>query len=161
MESFEQYFEKYEYLIYGAMVYLKIYRDKDDFYQIGLGALYEAFLKFDSEKGEFDKYAYATILGRLRTNMTRTNRHTNHLISVEPHSITASQNFITYDSPLQWLIFETYLTHLTPHQARVITERYWCNNDVKTTALHLGISCGAVKNCTRDAFVTLRKHYKK
>ncbi len=160
MESFETLYDTKQHLIYGALRYLKIYRNKDDYYQIGVLALWEASLHFDETKGTFDTYAYSMILGRLKTALTKANRYESRARSFEPADLSQMSYENTTDLDLQQLLFESYTMYLTPKQANVILERFLYNHDVKTVAKKLGISENAVKNRTRDAMITLRKIYK-
>ncbi len=158
MESFETMYENYNYLIYAAVRYVKVYTDYEDYVQIATGAFYEAYVNFDEEKGKFSSYAYAMMIGRLRTEMTRNNRYQSRRIVISP------QDFSQYESKLQTtqifetLEFESYTKLIPKAQADVITERFLYHNDVKTTAKRLNISETTVKNRTRCALATLRQH---
>ncbi|WP_328585741.1 sigma-70 family RNA polymerase sigma factor [Rossellomorea aquimaris] len=54
---------------------LHIYKNQQEFYQIGLIALWEANKKYDPTKGAFPPYAYSYIKGRMLTEMTKSNQH--------------------------------------------------------------------------------------
>lgn len=160
MKSFDTEYEQYLPLVYGAMKYLKIYDQKDDFYQIGLVALWEAMVRYDEKKGKFESYAYSYILNRMKTMMSRMNYYR------ERHQITEDKYLNMYaDKPyasciLNDLVFETYLKFLTDNQQEVVVERYLYNHSVLETSNRLGISVNAVKNRTRDALNKLRKMLK-
>lgn len=81
MESFEQVAVQYKPMIYKIINSLHIYANKDEFYQIGLIGLWEAFKRFDPEKGEFMSYAYSYIKGKLMTEMKQSNKHTENSFS--------------------------------------------------------------------------------
>jgi RNA polymerase sigma factor (sigma-70 family) len=74
MESFEESVKKYEPMIYKIINSLHIYKNKEEFYQLGLIGLWEASLRFDDRKGEFLNYAYTYIKGLFLTEMNRTKR---------------------------------------------------------------------------------------
>jgi RNA polymerase sigma factor (sigma-70 family) len=71
LESYERLVAQYEPMIYKIMFSLHLYKDIDEFYQIGLIALWEASQRFDAKKGEFTSYAYTTIRGKLLTELTK------------------------------------------------------------------------------------------
>ncbi|WP_100407645.1 sigma-70 family RNA polymerase sigma factor [Bacillus solitudinis] len=58
---------RYAPLVKKQLLSLKIYKDYDEYYQIGLIALWEAQSKFNPDKGTFATYAIATVRGRLLT----------------------------------------------------------------------------------------------
>ncbi len=57
--------KKYTPMIYKIMAQLHIRQNTEDFFSEGICALYEAYLKYEKEKGDFSPYAYANIRGRL------------------------------------------------------------------------------------------------
>ncbi|GHI00006.1 sigma-70 family RNA polymerase sigma factor [Neobacillus kokaensis] len=65
MESFEQLAEQYQPMIHKIISSLHIYKNKDEFYQDSLIALWKARQRFDPEKGSFTNYAYTYIKGTL------------------------------------------------------------------------------------------------
>ena len=58
-------------MIYQIIHSLHIYKNHDEFYQIGLIALWEASNQFDETKGAFLSYAYATVKGRILTEIAK------------------------------------------------------------------------------------------
>ncbi|MDB8559594.1 sigma-70 family RNA polymerase sigma factor [Turicibacter sanguinis] len=158
--SFECWYEEKLYLVYGAMKRLHIQGNTDEFYQIGLVALWEASLRYEEEKGEFDSFAYSYIINRMKTMLTGMTRYQ------ERHCVTEDQLLDTYegssfgDQVMEELMMESYLRGVTPNQQEVVRERYVLNYSVEDVAKHLGISVNAVKNRTRDAMNKLRKSLK-
>ena len=75
MEQFETLKEQYEPMIFKIIQSLNIYKNKTEFYQTGLIALWEAHERFDPEKGQFTVFAYTYIRGRMLTELKRTNRN--------------------------------------------------------------------------------------
>lgn len=74
MESFEQVAEQYTPMIYSIMRRFTIYKNKEEFFQVGLIALWEAQQHYDPEKGTFTNYAYNYILGRFLSEFRRHNK---------------------------------------------------------------------------------------
>ena len=75
MESFEQIAVQYTPMIYSIIRKLNIYKNKDEFFQTGLIALWEAHQRVDSEKGTFTSYAYSYIHGKILTELSRSKRN--------------------------------------------------------------------------------------
>ncbi|CAM3572184.1 hypothetical protein GCM10009865_09690 [Aeromicrobium ponti] len=70
MESFKQIAAQYEPMIHKIMNNLNIYKNKDEFFQLGLISLWEAWKKFDSEKGKFVTYAFSYVKGKMLKELT-------------------------------------------------------------------------------------------
>ena len=69
--QFEQLAQQYNPMIHRIMNKLHIYKNKEDFHQVGLIALWEAHTRFDASKGDFAPYAYSYIQGRLKNALTK------------------------------------------------------------------------------------------
>ncbi len=62
---------QYTSMIHRFINKLHIYKNKEDYQQIGLIALWEAHTKFDNAKGAFPPYAYSYIQGRILNALTK------------------------------------------------------------------------------------------
>lgn len=60
--AFEDWDEKKVHLVYGPIKQLNIQGQRDEFYPIGLVALWEASVRYEEGKDEFDSFAYSYIL---------------------------------------------------------------------------------------------------
>src|SRR4051812_6635046 len=58
-------------MIHRVINTLHIYKNKDEFHQDGLIALWEAGKRFDSKKGQFPTFAYAYIKGYLLMELSK------------------------------------------------------------------------------------------
>lgn len=86
MESFEQVAEQYTPMIYNIIHSLNIYKNTDEYYQIGQIGLWEAYERFDPEKGQFLNYAYAYVKGKILTELKKSKNY-------EDHTCPASEEF--------------------------------------------------------------------
>lgn len=75
MESFEQLAAQYETMIHKIMHSQNIYKNKEEFYQLGLITLWEAWKNHDPEKGTLLSYAYSMIKGKIMNELTNQNKH--------------------------------------------------------------------------------------
>lgn len=73
MPHIEQLFVENEELIKKVIAKLKIYRDYDDYMQIGRIALWQATENFDESKGEFAMFAYMNIKFAIVRELTKSN----------------------------------------------------------------------------------------
>jgi RNA polymerase sigma factor (sigma-70 family) len=71
LESFEQLAIQYEPVIQRIMYSLHIYKNRDEFPQDGIIALWEASKRFDPAKGNFPTYAYHYIKGYILMELTK------------------------------------------------------------------------------------------
>ena len=65
MMEFEQLAANYSKMIYSMIHSLGIYKNQDEFYQIGLISLWEASQHYDEQKGAFPAYLRKSIRGKL------------------------------------------------------------------------------------------------
>lgn len=141
--------EQYRYLITLGMKKLKIMGHYDDFYQIGLEAIWEATQKYDSLKGEFEPFAYFYIINRMKTAMTKMNQFQAWFVVTEDKLLERNSHVVY---PMEDISIEDkYFNGLTAKQKVVMVERFLNNRSVEETANYLGITIDAVKNRTRDA----------
>jgi RNA polymerase sigma factor (sigma-70 family) len=78
MESFDLVQEQYTPMIHSIIRKLSIYTNKDEFFQIGLIALWEASRRFNPQKGLFSNYAYAYIKGMMMQELTKRKKEEEH-----------------------------------------------------------------------------------
>src|SRR5690606_14313805 len=71
MGSFEEFVEQYTPMIHHIMRSLHIYKNSEEFYQIGIIALWEAYMRFEPDKGKFSTFAYSYMKGRMMTELTK------------------------------------------------------------------------------------------
>ncbi|PAE23416.1 MULTISPECIES: sigma-70 family RNA polymerase sigma factor [Bacillaceae] len=71
MESFEQLAAQYEPMIHNIMQKLNIYKNTEEFYQLGLITLWQAWKNHNDAKGAFLSYAYSMVKGKMMTELTR------------------------------------------------------------------------------------------
>ena len=162
MESFEQVKDQYTPMIYKIISSLNIYTNKDEFFQVGLIGLWEAYERFDPEKGHFMNYAYTFIKGRLLTEMSRANRHAERMVTVE-------EEFWAYmedesSCPLEEDILLSYCrtAELTENQTKWVLYTFLKDLTVTEIAAIEQVSPSAVKAWRSGAKGKLKKaHLKK
>ncbi|WNS75190.1 sigma-70 family RNA polymerase sigma factor [Bacillus sp. DTU_2020_1000418_1_SI_GHA_SEK_038] len=157
MESFEQVTDQYTPMIYKIISSLSIYTNKDEFFQVGLIALWEAYERFDAEKGIFTSFAYAYIRGRLQTEMTRMNRHADKTVHVQEkflEDIEDDFNFCTMDEDI--LLSYCQAGKLTENQTKWVLYTFLKELTVSEIAAIEQVSLSAVKNWRTGAKEKLR-----
>jgi RNA polymerase sigma factor (sigma-70 family) len=86
VENFNEIVKQYEPMIHKIILTLGIYKDREEFYQTGLIALWQAAERYNQERGAFSSFAYPYIKGHLQTEMTKRNKHGEQYISVDDES---------------------------------------------------------------------------
>ncbi|QPC45568.1 sigma-70 family RNA polymerase sigma factor [Mangrovibacillus cuniculi] len=71
MEPFTELAENYTNMIHKVIHTLRIYQHHEEYYQIGLIALWEAHERFEDDKGDFAPYAYSYIKGKMLHELNR------------------------------------------------------------------------------------------
>jgi DNA-directed RNA polymerase len=83
VESFEQVAAQYDPLIHRIMNDLSIYKNRDEFYQLGLISLWHVWENYNSEKGNFIAYAFSYMKGKLKNELTKQTKHIERFIYPE------------------------------------------------------------------------------
>ncbi|RNF39473.1 sigma-70 family RNA polymerase sigma factor [Planococcus salinus] len=83
MENFEKVLVQYEPMISALIRKLHIYRDYDGFRQVGKIALWQAWRKFDEEKGNFTPFAYRSMQGAMLDELKRESRLAERMLIAE------------------------------------------------------------------------------
>lgn len=74
MQEFESVLAQYEPMISHSIRKLNIYRDHEQYRQVGRIALWQAWTRFDTEKGDFTPFAYRSIRGAMLDELKRESR---------------------------------------------------------------------------------------
>lgn len=155
MENFEEIVEQYTPMIYHMMRSLHIYKNQEEFFQIGLIALWEARQRFNSDKGTFSTYAYSYIKGRMLTELSSQNK-------VEERNVYPDEVFweTAVDTmgqpPLQLEQLLSYCDGLTDKQKQWVTYTFYFGLSVVEIAEIENVSPSAVKKWRSGALAKLR-----
>ncbi|MFC6037886.1 sigma-70 family RNA polymerase sigma factor [Paenisporosarcina macmurdoensis] len=143
METFEDVLDKFEPMIHACMRKLHIYKNYDSFKQAGRIALWKAWQRYDSSKGNFAPFAYRSIYGSLLDELKKTVIEKNiiladdELLEIILHrSVETSLDSERLIKALSQLnLAEQQLIHL------LFVERF----SLDKVALHFGITKAGVK----------------
>ncbi|OZM56395.1 hypothetical protein CIB95_11515 [Lottiidibacillus patelloidae] len=151
-QSFEEVLEQFMPLIKGQLKALNIYKDHDNFYQIAMIALWDAYRNFDDEKGRFSTYAFRYVRGRLLTALQESRNYD------ERNQL--QDTFVEDSVEEEFCVDETiegYLRHLTDNQQKWL--RYYVYGQLTPSeiAAKENVSVEAVKSWRRQAIKKLRR----
>ncbi|MFE8696412.1 sigma-70 family RNA polymerase sigma factor [Cytobacillus sp. FJAT-53684] len=158
MESFEQISSQYTPMIYKIMSTLSIYKNKDEFFQAGLIALWEAYGQFDEEKGNFTSYAYSYIKGRLLTELSKISKHVERMTPVEDDFWDQIEDeFSVCSMDEEILLSYCQAGELTENQTKWVLYTFLKELTVTEIAASEQVSPSAVKSWRSGAKGKLRK----
>jgi RNA polymerase sigma factor (sigma-70 family) len=150
LESFEQLSAQYVKMIHSIIHSLHIYKNKEEYFQIGLISLWQASSRFDPSKGSFTNYAYSYIKGKILNEL-----HKNKLI--EERNVHVEEEILElmaesyFDHPLQETLLLSYCVDLTENQKKWLMDTVSLNLSVKEIAKKEGVSVSAVKQWRQGA----------
>ncbi len=156
MEGFEELAKQYEPMINKIMKLLHIYKDKDEFFQLGLVGLWEAKLKFDPNKGEFTNYAFTYIKGLFLTEMSKTNRHAERTVYPLDEFWEVIEDSGA-EVPFEVKELLTYCEFLTVGQTKWVLYSCVDGLSVREIAAKEGVSVSAVKTWRNGAKRKIRE----
>ncbi|RFU61131.1 sigma-70 family RNA polymerase sigma factor [Peribacillus glennii] len=157
MNEFSKLAEQYTPMIHHIIKSLAIYKNKEDFVQIGLIGLWEAKSKFDPDKGKFLTYAYTTVKGKILNEFTKESLFETRNTPLEMESQDFVQKAVTFDEPLQLETLKTYCEGLTKNQADWLLLTFQEQKSLPEIASQLGVTVSAVKSWRQSALKKLRK----
>lgn len=159
MEEFEKVAEQYTPLIHHMIKRLNIYKEKDEFIQIGLIALWEASRAYDSAKGQFLSYAFMTIKGRMLSHMQKSNK----IHMREQLKETGMDNLVQDEYRmlmLECLIPRTFLNTLTKNQSCWLIQHIHYGKTTKEIAADCQTTTASVKSWKRTTIKKLQDYHK-
>jgi RNA polymerase sigma factor (sigma-70 family) len=153
-QSFEEVLNQFTPLIKGQLKALNIYKDHENFYQIAMIALWEAYRNFSEEKGSFSAYAFGYVRGRLLTALKKS------AVYEERNELqeTFEEGGVEDDYLMKETI-EAYLEHLTDNQRKWVTYYVFQQLTPTEIAEKENVSVEAVKSWRKQAIKKLRNVY--
>lgn len=146
--EFEQLAAQYSNMIHSIIHSLHIYKDHDEFYQIGLIALWNAQENFDVTKGQFSTYAYSFIKGRMLNHLKKETKQENHCSAISEEDWVE----IGYeDRFLEKEMLLSYFYHLTDKEKQWVLLRFYEGISNREIAERLELKVTSVRACERRA----------
>lgn len=158
MESFEQLAKQYEPMIHKIIRALNIYKNKEDYFHIGLVGLWEASEAFNPEKGDFTNYAYTFVKGHILNEMNRNNRLEERSVHPKEEYWETVEETNTHH-PLEVEFLLSYCQMLTEKETKWVI--YTCVDflSVREIADKENVSLSAVKQWRSSAKKKLKEQW--
>lgn len=154
METFDEVLMKYEPMIYACVRRLRIYKDYEQFIQIGRIGLWNAWKRYQNEKGDFTPYAYRTIYGSMLDELKQSSAYDQHTFPTENdilQRLMGSAESVNGSSSLL-----EALESLTNRERHIIQLLFIDGYTLDEVANYLGISKSGVKKRRERTLVKLR-----
>lgn len=150
--SFDQLLLQYEPLIHRVMNTLHVYRNKEEYYQVGLIALWEAERSFSEEKGAFLPYAYTVIRGRMLDFLKKQKKYESETPTTCEEQLEGSYEMNAFDT------LQEYVALLTPKQQKWLLYTYEHDYSLKQIAALEQTTVEAVKSWRKQALKKIRNY---
>ncbi|PAE11502.1 RNA polymerase subunit sigma-24 [Niallia circulans] len=105
-KNYEQLVEEFTPMIHHMIKKLLIYKDKQEFFQIGLISIWETMSQFKEEKGKYSNYLYRHMQGRFLDELKRRTRE------AEWNDYPSEEFWALMESPILYREEEDYIKGL-------------------------------------------------
>ncbi|WP_409291983.1 sigma-70 family RNA polymerase sigma factor [Peribacillus sp. SCS-37] len=152
MEGFTETALLYRPLINKVIRTLRIYKEKDEYFQIGLIALWEAAEKHSSAKGPFLPFAYSVIKGRMLNQLNKERKHEEKYGAEwkEESTSSSAEDYFKDEK------FDFLCTHLTDNGIKWLSGVYE-GKTIEEISVQWEVTKDSVKSWRKAALKRLRK----
>ncbi len=160
MENFNEMVKQYSPMVYKIIHSLRIYKNQEDYYQIGLIALWEAYEKFEISKASFVTFSYNMIRGRILNALQKEKRIDDKLVLYEPTSYVLIEGSPMCDHYFPYEILKSYGEDLTDRQLCWILHHFIEDLSIEQIAKKYNVSNETVKSWRKGALKKLKRKHK-
>lgn len=158
MESFEEVKAAFTPMIHYHIRKLSIYKNQDEFFQLGLIALWQAYQRFNPDKGSFSSYAYVSIRGAMMQEISKSRKEDEQSFSApdeffEPFEGANEMPFYQEDT----ILALCKNNQLTENQTKWVLYHCYPGFQNKQIAAIENVSVSAVKAWRKGALEKLRR----
>ncbi|MGY4688552.1 sigma-70 family RNA polymerase sigma factor [Salibacterium sp. K-3] len=154
---FEEVAEDFTPLVTGMIKRLRIYKNQEEFMQVGFIALWKAYERFDETKNvPFSSYAYITVKGEMQEQLRKDSVYDERYTpsdfehTLEPPAPDTESLFMELDS------LAPYLKQLSPREQDWVIEYSIHGRGITAIAERYHVSPYTVKDWRRSALKKLR-----
>jgi len=151
--SFEDCLIQYTPMVKSLIKTLRIYKNYEDYYQVGLVALWHAYEHFKEEKGSFSNHAYTTVRGHLLNEMTKESKYEQRFVVVDSY-----KEEVEYHD--EAFLFEQFMSHLegvSSLQKQILIDRFYLSKSFSEIAIRCNMPEASVRSSYLYALKRLRK----
>lgn len=155
MESFEQVAAQYEPMIHQIIRSLSIYKNQEEYFQIALIRLWEAWNLFDHTQGKFLTFAYTIVKQKLIDELRKTRMQKNSTVTRSEEFWSSAESSYIHQ-PLEEEQLLSYCSSLTKNQTIWVLSAFLYDLTVNQIAEQHGVTVSAVKAWKKGALTKLR-----
>lgn len=141
MDDFKEVAEKYAPMISALIRKVHIYRDYEVYRQVGTVALWQAWRRFDGEKGDFTPFAFRTVHGALLDELAREGKYAKLFILSEGGDFDELEAPIRDEKLPEWI----ESIDLKEKERKLLKELFVEDKAIKQLAELYGISVAGMK----------------
>lgn len=149
--SFETIVDQYRPLISYMIRKLHIRRHVDDYVQIGLIALWEAYERYDETKGSFCSFAFKMIRWRMVSQLRQETTNV-HVPLPDSYVLKEDVDFLAD------IVWEDAMQYLTPRERIWLIRHVIEGKTLKQIAAEEGVTVSAVKQWRMSAVKKLKQY---
>jgi len=155
--NFDEILKQYEPMISASIRKLNIYRDHEHFRQAGRVALWQAWQRFDEEKGNFTAFAFRCIRGAMLDELKKENQFEEHNMPMEEGLAESVVDATCYMDRDEWSNgVEEVLDLLTPTELELIQWLFIEGVPTAECADRSGVSVAAMRKRRERMLVKLK-----
>lgn len=152
-KTFEDCFIQYSPMVKSLIKTLRIYKNYEDYYQVGIVALWHAYEHFIEEKGSFSNHAYTTVRGHLLNEMAKESKYEQRFVVVDSYK---EEVYIQDEA----FLFDQFLSHLdgiSSLQKQILIDRFYLSKSFSEIATRCNMPETSVRSSYLYALKRLRK----
>ncbi|WP_078556042.1 sigma-70 family RNA polymerase sigma factor [Bacillus alkalicellulosilyticus] len=154
-ELFDDVAMKYEPIIKKQMVVLRIYKNHEDYFQIGLIGLWEAYKRYQPEKGPFSTFAISTVRGKMLTHLRKEVKYEKYH-ELKEHMSETNGQWDSSSDEFERECLEGCLVGLTEREQLWVKEAILFDKKPADLAHQYNVSVNTVKSWRKSALKKLR-----
>lgn len=156
--SIEEVLLQFEPMVKKQMATLQIYKNQEDFFQIGLIGLWEAYNRYNPEKGAFPAFAQVTVRGKMLTHLRK------EMHAAEDLTVLSDEMLEVIADPNEQYLLEreevlSYCQGLTEKQLKWVMLGILENKKPQEIAEIEAVSVENVKGWRKSALKKIFKNY--
>lgn len=156
MQEINEQIVDFEHIILRVMAKLRIYKEQDNYLQVGRVAVWQALQDFDATKGKLEMYVYMRVkfalIGELRNGV----KVTEHEVVMDDEPLMYWLDASTEHKPLETDRPEWYW-QLLRHEQRLIELLFYEGYEVKDVAQMEGVSYDTMKKRRKKLLTKIRE----
>lgn len=157
MLNFEDVLTQYEPMISACIRQLHIYRDHEQYRQVGRVALWQAWTRYDEEKGNFTPFAYRSIRGAMLDEMKKESRVEERTMPTEDEILIREIGGEEVEENESIALLPHALADLTKEERQLLQWLFFDKCTQAECAKRIGISVAGVKKRRERILKKVRK----